>query len=81
MPDLDLRFHRLIDAHADVTWRIAGAYARTLADREDLYQDILLHAWRALPAFRGESSERTWLTRVALNVALGTVRKREHRAP
>ena len=80
MSDLDRRFHRLLDAHADVAWRIAGAYARLHADREDLYQDILLHAWRALPAFRGDASERTWLTRVALNVALGTVHKREHRA-
>ena len=46
MSDLDRRFHRLLDAHADVAWRIAGAYARLHADREDLYQDILLHAWR-----------------------------------
>ena len=80
MSALDRRFRQILDAHGDAAWRIAGAYTRSRADRDDLYQDILLHAWRALPAFRGDASERTWLTRVALNVALGTVRKRTHRA-
>ncbi|MEM1115094.1 MAG: sigma-70 family RNA polymerase sigma factor [Bacteroidota bacterium] len=80
MPSLDARFAALLDAHADVPWRIARAYTRTPADREDLYQEMLLHTWRALPAFRGDASERTWLTRIALNVALGAVRTRDRRA-
>ena len=79
VPSLDDRFARLLDAHADVPWRIAGAYARTEADREDLYQEMLLQTWRALPAFRGDAAARTWLTRIALNVALGTVRRRHTR--
>lgn len=80
MPDLDARFRRLLAEHGPSLWRIAGAYARTRADREDLYQDVLLQVWRALPSFRGESAERTWLTRIAFNVALGTVRRRDGRA-
>lgn len=79
MPSLDARFAALLDAHADVPWRIARAYTRTPADREDLYQEMLLQTWRALPAFRGDSAERTWLTRIALNVALGAVRTRDAR--
>lgn len=79
MPSLDDRFAQLLDAHADVPWRIAGAYSRTAADREDLYQEMLLQTWRALPAFRGDAAPRTWLTRIALNVALGTVRRRDAR--
>ena len=39
-------------------------------DREDLFQDIFLAVWRALPAFRGDASVRTWLYRIAHNVAL-----------
>ena len=77
---LDQRFRHLLDAHAGVMWRIAGAYARTRPDREDLYQEMLLHVWRALPSFRGDASERTWLTRIAFNVALGTVRREGVRA-
>ena len=81
MPDApDHPFRRLLNAHGGVLWRIAGAYARTRPDREDLYQDMLLHVWRALPSFRGDAAERTWLTRIAFNVALGAVRRRGVRA-
>ena len=79
VPDLDTRFRHLHDAHADALWRIAGAYSRTRPDREDLFQEMLLQVWRALPSFRGEAAERTWMTRIAFNVALGAVRKREVR--
>ncbi len=76
VPDLDTQFRQLHDAHADALWRIAGAYARTRPDREDLFQEMLLQVWRALPSFRGDAAERTWMTRIALNVALGAVRHR-----
>lgn len=79
VPDLNTRFHQLHNAHADALWRIAGAYARTRPDREDLFQEMLLHVWRALPSFRGDAAERTWMTRIAFNVALGAVRKRDVR--
>ena len=76
---LDARFAALLDAHGPALWRIAGAYARTRPDREDLYQEMLLQTWRALPSFRGDAAERTWLTRIAFNVALGAVRTRDRR--
>ena len=49
--------------------RLCAAYAFSAADREDLFQDIFLAVWRALPGFRGDSSVRTWLYRIAHNVA------------
>ncbi|MEM0961911.1 MAG: sigma-70 family RNA polymerase sigma factor [Bacteroidota bacterium] len=78
MSDLDAQFRQLLDAHGPALWRIAGAYASG-PDREDLYQDILLQAWRSLPSFRGNASARTWLTRIAFNVSLGAVRRRDVR--
>jgi RNA polymerase sigma-70 factor (ECF subfamily) len=50
--------------------RLCSAYAGRAADRDDLFQEIFLAAWRALPAFRGDASARTWLYRIAHNVAL-----------
>ena len=40
------------------------------ADRDDLFQDIFLAVWRALPSFRGDASTRTWIYRIAHNLAL-----------
>jgi RNA polymerase sigma-70 factor (ECF subfamily) len=50
--------------------RQAAAYERDPTAREDLLQEILLALWRALPRFRGECSERTFVLRVAHNRAL-----------
>ena len=63
-------FTRLIESYAGPIRRLCAVYAADSADREDLFQDICLAIWRALPAFRGHASERTWLYRIAHNVAL-----------
>ena len=63
-------FARLVESYAAPIRRLCAAYAADRADREDLFQDIGLAIWRALPAFRGDASERTWLYRIAHNVAL-----------
>ena len=44
---------------------------------EDVTQDALLLAHRFRDSFRGESSYRTWLYRIATMSALGYVRKRQ----
>jgi RNA polymerase sigma factor (sigma-70 family) len=56
--------------------RLAATYARDSRDREDLLQEIVFAIWRALPRFRGESSERTFVFRIAHNRALTHVTQR-----
>jgi len=51
----------------------------SLHDAEDAVQSTLLRAWRALPKFRGESSLRTWLYRIATNVCLDAIARRPQR--
>jgi RNA polymerase sigma-70 factor (ECF subfamily) len=46
---------------------LTAAYAATRADREDLFQEIRIALWRALPRFRYEASIRTFVFRVARN--------------
>lgn len=68
--DDEARFAGLMESYAGPIRRLCGAYAASAADREDLWQDIFLAVWRALPGFRGDASVRTWLYRIAHNVAL-----------
>lgn len=48
-------------------------------DVEDAVQETLIRAWRALPRFRGQSSLRTWLHRIATNVCIDAMRQRPKR--
>lgn len=42
----------------------------------DMYQDIVCNLWQAWPRFRGESSENTWVYRIAINTAATQLRRR-----
>jgi RNA polymerase sigma-70 factor (ECF subfamily) len=48
----------------------------TPEDAEDHAQEALVKAYQALPNFRQNARFSTWLYRIAVNVCLGTLRKR-----
>jgi RNA polymerase sigma-70 factor (ECF subfamily) len=56
--------------------RLASAYEKDAFLQNDLIQEIRLALWRALPSFRGQSSERTFIYRIAHNRALTHIAKR-----
>ena len=56
--------------------------ARVLGERDlaqDAAQDAMVNALRSLDRFRGESSFRTWLLRIAVNAARTVARRRTRR--
>jgi RNA polymerase sigma-70 factor (ECF subfamily) len=53
--------------------RLARAYEANPEERRDLLQDIHLGLWRSLSAFDGRCSLRTWVYRVAHNIATSHV--------
>ena len=74
-------FEQLLGRYAPALRRLCSAYQTDAADQQDLFQDIAIALWTALPRFRGDSSERTWLYRIAHNVALtGSARLRRRHA-
>jgi RNA polymerase sigma-70 factor (ECF subfamily) len=68
--DLERLFDRLLAENGAALTRLAASYTLTGADRDDLAQEIALAIWRALPHFRGECAERTFLFRIAHNRAV-----------
>ncbi len=76
--DQKAAFLRIFAEYALALERLAGAYVAAREDREDLVQEIAAALWRALPGYRGEASERTWLYRIAHNIAItAAVRQRK----
>ncbi len=61
----------------DVSRLVTAVAGRDLA--EDAAQDTYLRALRALPAYRGEASARTWLLSVARRAAVDAVRRTARR--
>jgi RNA polymerase sigma factor (sigma-70 family) len=78
---IEERFRTLLETNRAALGRLAASYARTASDRDDLLQDIAIALWRALPAFRGECSERTFLFRIAHNRCLSHLSRRATAVP
>lgn len=69
-------FETLLHTHRRIVFKVAGLYSRSVADRDDLVQEICLQAWRSFARYdEGQAKFSTWLYRVALNVAISQARR------
>jgi RNA polymerase sigma-70 factor, ECF subfamily len=74
------RFEALVKAHSAALQRLTFGYEASAEARRDLHQEILVALWRSLPSFEGRSSLKTWVLRIAHNVAASHVlHARRHR--
>ena len=59
---------RLVTQYGDDVLRIASIILRSKDLAEDVYQETFLRAVRSFANFRKESSEKTWLISIAVNI-------------
>lgn len=71
-------FIELLNKHQNIIHKICNVYMDERADKEDLFQEITLQAWKSIHSFRRDAQFSTWLYRVALNTAI-TFFKREQK--
>jgi len=67
-------YSRAIEVHC---YRMLGS----LADAEDVTQEVLLRAWRGLSRFERRASVQTWLYRIATNACLDELDRQSRRPP
>ena len=72
MPETQLE--RLIREHQVSLTRLCYLYLRDEKLAEDAVSETFLKAYRSWASFRGEASEKTWLTRIAVNVCKDALR-------
>ena len=73
---LEQQFDRILGEQGGAISRLAYSYETVASVREELVQEIGLAIWQALPGFRGECSERTFVFRIAHNRGLTHVWRR-----
>src|SRR5690349_15811156 len=56
-------------------YRVARSILRNDSEAEDVVQETYVRAFTQLDTFRGEAGFGTWLTRIAMNEALGRLRR------
>ena len=74
-------FDELVLRHRDSLLRVVRRYLKNDDDAEDITQRTLLRALEKLDGFRGESTFRTWIHRIAVHLALNHLRGRGRADP
>ena len=69
----DERCIRLLNEHDRALRRKVASYERDPSRQQDLIQEIWLAVWQALPRFRDDCSERTFVFRIAHNRAVSHI--------
>ena len=63
-------FRQVLKEHAALLGRVAATYEANFHMRQELLQEITLAVWQALEKFKGDSSVKTYVLRVAHNKAI-----------
>lgn len=64
--DREAVIRRMIGEHQTALLRLCYLYLHDVHLAEDAVQETFIKAYRTLDTFRGASSEKTWLTRIAM---------------
>jgi RNA polymerase sigma-70 factor (ECF subfamily) len=67
---LSTDFSQVLKQHAALLGRVAATYEANFHMRQELLQEITLAVWQALEKFKGDSSVKTYVLRVAHNKAI-----------
>ena len=70
---------QFLDEHSQLVFNVALRLTGNRSDAEDLAQDALIRALRALPKFRGDSKLSTWVYTITVNTWKNRVRAEKSR--
>lgn len=69
-----MHIEELMDSFGGDILRLCLLYLGDRQLAEDAFQETFVKAWRQMDSFRGESSIKTWLSRIAVNTCRDTLR-------
>ncbi len=73
-------FRQIVEDYQVVVINTCASYTRNRDEAHDLAQEVFIKAYQSAPQFRGDSTIKTWLTRIAINTSLNYLRA-ESRKP
>ncbi len=73
--ELEPDMNRLVETYGDGLLRLCLLYLKDMHLAEDALQDTFLQVYRHYHSFQGQAAEKTWITRIAINVCKNYLRK------
>lgn len=70
----NIDMEKLIDLYGDELLRLCYLYLHDMQLAEDAVQEIYIKVYQGYQKFQGKSQEKTWITRIAINVCKSYLR-------
>lgn len=72
-------FKELVKQHEGAVAGVVKSMLGATEEAADVGQEVFIRFYQSLDKFKGESSLRTYLVRIAINLSLNELKKRKHR--
>lgn len=73
--ELEKSFIEMVQQNERIIYKVCTFYVSNEYPLVDLYQEVVYNLWSSYPKFRNESSQSTWIYRIALNTCISGLRK------
>lgn len=73
--ELEKSFIEMVQQNERIIYKVCSFYVSDEYPLSDLYQEVVYNLWSSYPKFRNESSQSTWIYRIALNTCISGLRK------
>jgi len=77
LPHVTLAYEVLMRRYQDALMRTCNRYLGSSHDAEEVVHEVMLRVFHGLQKFKGDSSFKTWLYRIAYNESMTMLRKRK----
>ena len=77
METKEQKFTTMVREHKATVYTVCYMFSKDRQEIDDLFQEVLVKLWQGFDSFRGESSMRTWIYRIALNTCINADRKKK----
>lgn len=72
--NIEKEIQRLMDTYGKDVLRTSYMYLKNLQNAEDAFQEVFIRVFNKLESFKRESSEKTWIIRITINVCKDMLR-------
>jgi len=81
MPSVAVDLDRIMDEYGSQILRLCYLYLKDYHLAQDAAQETFIKVYNKYSSFRSESSEKTWIMRIAMNICKDMMRRRSYREP
>ena len=78
-PKQEKIFIEFIKTNERLIYKVCSVYASAELPVTDLFQEVVYNLWRAFPKFRNECTISTWIYKIALNICISEIKKKNKR--